>query len=351
MSYDPASEIRPVSDPSPGSIGCSPRPAFDLPPLGALIDQRRQLLDRLGQHPELAAMEAELSVLLQSVLNTRGLRLLRLDRDTPTSILDQIVKHENVHRIRDSQDLARRLADDRRCFGLFHPALPGEPLIFTTLALTRGLSASAGSLLDAESPLVEPSTCDCAIFYSINSCHEGLKGVSLGNALIDQVTNELASAFPRLNTFATLSPVPGFRSWLATLAQSPSRSAASDVAAAALSTLVQPDWCRDASAAAELKGQLVPLCAYYLIHVKRGEDPADPVARFHFRNGARLERINWLSDSSAASLNRSAGLMVNYLYRRTAPRRRYDAASHVRSLQVSPQVARLAGRAASLFNS
>jgi malonyl-CoA decarboxylase len=38
------------------------------------------------------------------------------------------------------------------------------------------------------------------------------------------------------------------------------------------------------------------------------------VARFHFGNGARLERLNWLGDTSTAGLKRSAGLTANYLY-------------------------------------
>jgi malonyl-CoA decarboxylase len=39
------------------------------------------------------------------------------------------------------------------------------------------------------------------------------------------------------------------------------------------------------------------------------------VARFHLGNGARLERINWLADTSARGIKQSAGMMVNYLYR------------------------------------
>ncbi len=317
--------------------------------LAALIDIRRELLEGLDEHPEWARMEAELSDLLKSLLNSGDLRLVRLDQHTPTPVIDQIIKYEAVHRVRDSRDLERRMADDRRCYALFHPALPGEPLIFTELALTQGMSSNAQALLDPESPTVDPSTCSCAIFYSINSCHEGLRGVPLGNTLIGRVTNELARAFPGLDTFATLSPVPGFRSWLANLARSQPRSAANAMAVAALSNLERVDWHADTDASAKLERQLVPLCAYYLLRVKRGDDPVDPVARFHLRNGARLERINWLSDTSAASLHRSAGLMVNYVYRCINPRREYDASTNTRTVHASHQVKRLAGHASSLF--
>ena len=46
-----------------------------------------------------------------------------------------------------------------------------------------------------------------------------------------------------------------------------------------------------------------------------GNEPAqDPVKRFHLNNGAKLEQINWLADSSRKGLMESLGLMVNYLY-------------------------------------
>ena len=325
--------------------GCNPAPE----PLAGLIERRRELLAGLDQHPDWAATAAQLSGVVRSALDSQGLQLLRIDQHTPTPVLDQIVNGEAVHRIRDSRDLQRRLADDRRCYAFVHPALPCEPLIFTELALTRGMSSNAAALLDPDAPVVDPSTCTCAIFYSINSCHEGLRGVPLGNALISRVTDELTKTFPGLDTFATLSPVPGFRSWLADLAQADPGSAAHATAAAALSGLERSDWYADTDTSAALQRQLVPLCAYYLLRVKRGDDPADPVARFHLRNGARLERINWLSDASAASLNRSAGLMVNYVYRCHRPRREYDASTNPRTVQASRRVERLAGRASSLF--
>src|SRR5271168_2192283 len=51
-----------------------------------------------------------------------------------------LIAHEAVHEIQGWEDLHRRLAPDRRCFGFFHPALPCEPLIFVEVALTTGLA-------------------------------------------------------------------------------------------------------------------------------------------------------------------------------------------------------------------
>jgi malonyl-CoA decarboxylase len=332
--------------PSRGAqVGTRVSPAAE--PLGALIDRRRELLEGLDRHPEWAEMEAELADLLKSTLNSGSLRLLRLTPQSPPHVLDQIVKYEAVHRVRHPRDLERRLAEDRRCYAFFHPELPGEPLIFTEVALTHGMSSNVGPLIDPESPMVEASTCSCAIFYSINSCHEGLRGVPLGNALIGQVTNELAAAFPGLDTFATLSPVAGFRSWLAHLTRFNNGTATT---APTLDSLDGSDWSADPDTSAELKRRLVPLCAYYLLRVKRGDAVADSVARFHLRNGARLERINWLGDASPAGLNRSAGLMANYVYRCNKPRREYDASTKECTVQASRRVKRLAAHGASLFH-
>jgi malonyl-CoA decarboxylase len=317
--------------------------------LAALIETRRELLEGLGGHPEWAEREVELSGLLKSVLNVGNLRLLRIDRHTSVTVLDKIVKYEAVHRIQGTRDLERRLAEDRRCYAFVHPALPDEPLIFTELALTHDMSADAQVLLDVESPIADPSTCACAIFFSISSCHEGLKGVSLGNALIGQVADELERVYPRLETFATLSPVPGFRAWLMNLAPAGTDGPLSPNAALALARLERSERPGEVETSAEMERELLSLCAYYLLRVKRGGEPADPVARFHMRNGACLERINWLGDTSVAGMERAAGMMVNYLYRRNNPRCRYNAATREQGMNASPWVEGLAGEASILL--
>ena len=48
------------------------------------------------------------------------------------------------------------------------------------------------------------------------------------------------------------------------------------------------------------------------------------MARFHLRNGATLERINWLGDRSGKGIRESAGLLVNYLYDRKAVARNHE---------------------------
>jgi malonyl-CoA decarboxylase len=187
------------------------------------------------------------------------------------------------------------------------------------------MSAKVQPLLALDSPVVDPASADCAIFYSITNPQEGLRGISFGNLLIKQVAEDLGREFPRLKTFATLSPIPGFRKWLASgtgLREGDPRHAE---LAALLATLDVQDCFKDKTRAAEILKQLSRLCAYYLLYVKQDDEPLDAVARFHLGNGARLERLNWLGDTSAAGMRRSAGLMVNYVYRLDDVERNHEA--------------------------
>lgn len=273
-----------------------------------LVNMRRDLLDETRRHPQWTAIEADLEHLLASWFNRGFLSLQRIDWTTPANILEKLIQFEAVHAIQGWTDLQRRLQADRRCYAFFHPALPGEPIIFIEVALTRGMSPQVQPLVDPLSPISDPGEADTAIFYSITNCQAGLRGVPFGSFLIKRVAENLAAEFPRLKKFATLSPLPGFRSWLKQTGSNPK-------VAAVLATLERATWLDDKILAAELQRELEPLCAYYLTHAKNSHEPLDPVARFHLRNGARLERINWLGDTSALGMERSAGLMVNYVYR------------------------------------
>ena len=64
-----------------------------------------------------------------------------------------------------------------------------------------------------------------------------------------------------------------------------------------------------------MREALIPVAAYYFLKARTPDGrPVDPVARFHLGNGARLERLNFLGDTSPNGLKQSHGLMVNYLY-------------------------------------
>ncbi len=272
----------------------------------ALVQMRAHLLRTLRQHEERSVIDADLVHLFRSWFNRGFLVLQRVDWRTSALVLERLIQYEAVHQIQGWGDLHRRLEDDRRCYAFFHPALPDEPLIFIEAALTPAIAGGVQPLLDTESRVANPAEARCAIFYSITNCQEGLRGVSFGNFLIKQVVEDLSREFRRLRKFATLSPIPGFRAWLST-----HRELMSDDLASLHVDHTHPL----TTIPAPLKDEITRLCAYYLLRAKRGKAPLDPVARFHLANGARLERLNWLGDSSDAGVGLSLGLTANYLYR------------------------------------
>src|SRR5205807_6100665 len=140
----------------------------------ALVAMRKELLGRLGREPALKLLDADLRHLFASWFNRGFLELRRIDWQSPAAVLEKLIAYEAVHEILGWDDLRRRLAADRRCFGFFHPALPGEPLIFVEVALTRGLAAAVQPLLARdgaeEQQRADEANADTAIFYSISNC-------------------------------------------------------------------------------------------------------------------------------------------------------------------------------------
>src|SRR3954462_7897645 len=153
-----------------------------------------------------------------------------------------------------------------------------------------------------------------AVFYSISNCQPGLRGVSFGNFLIKQVVEDLSRDLPALKTFVALSPAPGFGPWLKRVADDPATAGLEGVDADTLALLRTPDWHQDPTTRERLRPVLLGLAPFYSLRAKSGGKPLDPLARFHLGNGARLEQLNFLGDTSAKSMREAAGLMVNYLY-------------------------------------
>ena len=312
---------------------------------GLLVHMREQLLQGLRNHPGWATIEADLAQVLKSIFNRGLLEFERIDGDTPAPVLEKLIQYEAVHAVHDWREMRRRLEADRRCYALFHPAWPGEPLIFTEVALTRGVGTKVQPILDPASPIDDPDACDAAVFYSITNCQSGLRGLSFGGGLIGRAVDELRAQFPRLRTFATLSPIPGFRPWLSALAGSledPSK------VIAVLAKIDSGAWRNDRRAAAELEHDLLALGSHYLLHAKRGADPADAVARFHLANGARLQRVNWLSDMSRAGVERSVGLTANYIYYPTDLQRNSQTYGREHRVNSSRRLERLSRQGAEL---
>ena len=280
-----------------------------------LVRMRAELLQTLARNADWEPLAADLSHLLSSWFNRGFLVLQRIDWNPPAVILEKLIEYEAVHQIQGWDDLRRRLERDRRCYGFFHPALPHEPVIFIEVALTRGMSGQVQPLLDPAAPIGDPGIADHAMFYSITNCQEGLRGIAFGNFLIKQVVEDLRGNFPRLRRFATVSPVPGFRKWLSANLSILESVPKFGRLAQLVPRLEEAAWFKNDELSSELRGLLIPLCAYYLLHAKIDGEPLDAVARFHLKNGASLERIHWLGDTSVTGRQRSAGLMTNYVYR------------------------------------
>lgn len=257
--------------------------------LQTLIHMREVLRQHTRTNPELKAIDLDFVHLFSSWFNKGFLKLEEINWDTPAAILEKLIHYESVHAIQGWDDLRRRLAEDRLCFGYFHPVMPDEPLIFVEVALTQGMADAVAPLLETEPSA--PVDADTAVFYSINNCQPGLAGVSFGNLLIKQVVSVLKQAHPNLKRFVTLSPIPGLRQWVES---------------------ERPEFSDDFEVGASSEG-LKSAVAEYLTDWN-GKRLRDPVARFHLGNGATLERINARADLSARGTQQSYGFMVNYLY-------------------------------------
>jgi malonyl-CoA decarboxylase len=316
---------------------------MNLAPRGTsqLVRMREDLMTAMKDDPSLAPVDADFRHLFGSWFNRGFLALQRIDWSTPAHILEKIIRYEAVHEISSWDDLRLRLEPpDRRCFAFFHPALSGEPLIFVEVALTNEVPSSIAPLLGRSRTPVTPDRATTAVFYSISNCQPGLRGISFGNFLIKQVAEDLKRELPGLNTFVTLSPLPGFCRWLATLRRESTASSAETALPSALADLDRPSWHRTPSRA--LREALSRVAVRYLFDAKDAAGkPLDAVARFHLGNGARLERLNWMGDAGEKGLAQGGGFMVNYLYDLAAVERNHEAFANHGEIVASADVQRL----------
>ncbi|CAH9105732.1 unnamed protein product [Cuscuta epithymum] len=289
----------------------------------------------------LRALDCFLKEKLVTWLSPANLELHNITWDDPASLLEKIVAYEAVHPISNLIDLKRRLGVGRRCFGYFHPAIPGEPLIFIEVALMKDVAQTIQEVLWDDPPTLE---CDasCALFYSISSTQSGLSGINLGKFLIKRVIDVVKKDLPTISTFATLSPIPGYMQWLLSKLASSERSSPTfrenllnpDEEKAILDasgelntgrsgievlqnmlTSKDYEWTKSTMLISVLRAPLMRLCVRYLLHEKKRGKALDSVANFHLQNGAIVGRLNWMADKSEKGLNQSGGIMVNYIYR------------------------------------
>ena len=293
-----------------------------------LVALREDLLAEPSHAEKFAPLDADLKHLFKSWFNRGFLRLERISWQTSALLLEKLIRYESVHEINGWPDLHRRLEADRRCFGFFHPALHDEPIIFVEVALSKGLAGNLEPLLDVHAPVLPPEEADTAVFYSINNCLRGLRGVPFGSFLIKQVVAELAAEFPNIKTYCTLSPLPRFSQALR------DNENEGGFTRERLSRLLA-DFARELTAAAKrrdpgealfhllehplphrdiLSAPLERLALAYLTRAHQNGKLYDPVATFHLSNGARLERIYAFGNLRPYGLEASFGATANYRY-------------------------------------
>ena len=274
-----------------------------------LVEMRTDLLKCLADDQDLKSVDDDFIRLFTSWFGRGFLVLQTINWSTSAAILDRIIRYEAVHEIKDWDDLRSRIdPPNRRCFAFFHPALTDEPLIFVEVALSVGVPNSIASILETEVPSVDVNVdYTTATFYGISNCQPGLKNISFGNFLIKQVVQELQVEFPSIKSFVTLSPVPGFQSWLTSQIDDEFKELRD----------LQSELNQTAKSAESVRinSELIRKAVFnYLTKVKKGKYPADPVARFHLGNGASIYQLNVGADLSVKGLDQSWGTMVNYLY-------------------------------------
>jgi malonyl-CoA decarboxylase len=293
-----------------------------------LVAIRKHLLDLPAKSPDVSPLDADLRHLFRSWFNRGFLSLRTISWQTSALILEKLIRYESVHEINGWPDLRRRLQADRRCFAFFHPALIDEPIIFVEVALANGLTGDLERLLDVNAPVLTSDKVNTAIFYSINNCLDGLRGIPFGNFLIKQVVVELAAEFPNMKNFCTLSPLPrfsqtlldkdneyGFTSrrlsaLLAAYSASLTKAARRGDPVEAFFALLQQSVANREVLAAPLSR----LALAYLTEARQDGKVSDPVAAFHLSNGARLEGINAFGNVRPYGLKASFGVTINYRY-------------------------------------
>jgi malonyl-CoA decarboxylase len=111
---------------------------------------------------------------------------------------------------------------------------------------------------------------------------------------------------------------------------------------AALTALDRTDWWREEAAVDTIQEPLLRAAAWYYLRARSSRGtPLDSVARFHLGNGARLERLNFLADTSERALQQSYGLMVNYLYDLEDIEQHHEAYAQQHAIVAASPVTRL----------
>jgi len=319
-----------------------------------LLDFRADVLAAQRQSQiDLAPLDEEIAHLFNSWFQQGFLFLQEISQDSPYRQIRFLKDHDMVHPMASLDEMGDRLGEDRRCFSLYHRAMPEEPVVFIEVALTKGIARSIHDIIGGEDRVREKrkGEPDTAIFYSINNTQNGLAGLGLGKVLIFQVVEALKRGNPEIKTFSTLSPIPGFwerylrrilkgervpfalkpekveeyfsakaRQRLLELHAERTGNRAGSLNQALLEILSTPEWIEDERYEELLRKPLTEITYFYITQEKDSHGkPLNPVANFHMGNGATvtIRNINYGANRFRRGLEESCGMMVNYVYSMT----------------------------------
>ena len=278
-----------------------------------LVNMREDLLYFLAKDQKLQTLDKDFKHLFRSWFNPGFLKLVRIQKDTDSDILQKIIKYERVHEIKSIESLYRRLENDRLFFAYFHPIVDKDPLIFVQVALTKGVGTSIQEI--TEGGISSLTDYDTATFYSISNANKGLQGITLGNFLIKRVVFQIQQEMPKIKNFFTLSPIPGFANWFLHQSDEKIKKILKNFDIRRLLFLKdQDDINFNQYKIEDNKEALKKLVYYYLVEEKKDKKPINSVAYFHFNNGALLYDILLNANLSLNGYKESFGIMVNYHY-------------------------------------
>jgi hypothetical protein len=318
-----------------------------------LLDFRADILAAQRQASlDLVPLDEDIAHLFNSWFQQGFLFLQEITQDSPYRQIRFLKDRDMVHPMTNIEEMGARLGEDRRCFSLYHRAMPEEPVVFIEVALTRGIARSIHEIIELPPQRgAKKGEPDTAIFYSINNTQNGLAGLGLGKVLIFQVVDALKKGNPEIKTFSTLSPIPGF--WerylkrilkeekppfslspkkLEDLFSAKARQAvlerhtertgtqAGGFREALLEILSGSDWIADEKIEPLLRKPLTEITFHYVTEEKDSQGkPLNPVANFHMGNGATVaaRNINFGANRFKRGLEESCGMMVNYVYSMT----------------------------------
>ena len=315
-----------------------------------LLDLRADVLTAQREGTSnLGPLDFDLVRLFETWFQYGFLFLKEVTLESPYSQIEILKNRDMVHPMTSLEEMGQRLGRDRRCFALYHQAMPEEPVVFIEVALTRGIVRSINEIIGGEDE--DEGRRDTAVFYSINNTQNGLAGLGLGKMLIFQVVDFLKKAAPEVGTFCTLSPMPGFwRRYLRPILEGRSEGFKMDVkglsklfgkqamallereyaargyggepnlAELLMKIFSEPKWAENKALVRSLARPLKRLGYIYLAEEKDlAGRPLDPVANFHLGNGAALspDNVNFGANWSPMGVDRSLSLMANYVYSRS----------------------------------